>query len=465
MPTPPIVKAPPAPAAESSSAIQVLGVGLDGGLAHSIRPWMSELHAHIEFVPDLPHAVRRLAAGHWDVVLTVLGEHPDEDLHWWSNALRGRTGAPRLIAFAHRPSMGLALRAEQLGAQDLLALPVRREELLRALRRVGRGTSEVAVPLEATAEEDVGRYALVGQSPAMLEVYKLIARVAPSTATVLIQGESGTGKEVVARAIHANGPKASGPFVALNCAAIPENLLESELFGHEKGAFSGAVTRKIGRFELARGGTLFLDEIADMSLPLQAKILRAVQEREIERVGGGDPISIDVRLIAASNRELREAIAQGRFREDLYYRLAVVIVRLPRLADRGGDLALLAAYFARQFGAQYGKHITGFSDRALELLSAHRWVGNVRELRNAIEQAVIVANGDTVLVEHLADEIRGHEGSLTGTMSGELATLAEAEARHIARVLAHTGGQIGSAATILGIHRNTLTRKIREYGL
>jgi DNA-binding NtrC family response regulator len=323
----------------------------------------------------------------------------------------------------------------------------------------------VAVPLEATGDEDAGRYALVGQSPAMLEVYKLIARVAPSTATVLIQGESGTGKEVVARAIHANGPKASGPFVALNCAAIPENLLESELFGHEKGAFSGAITRKIGRFELAKGGTLFLDEIADMSLPLQAKILRAVQEREIERVGGGDPIPIDVRLIAASNRELRDAIQQGRFREDLYYRLAVVTVRLPRLAERGGDLALLAAYFARQFGAQYGKSITGFSDRALELLSAHRWVGNVRELRNVIEQAVIVADGDTVLIDHLSDEIRGSEGSLTGTMSGELATLAEAEARHITRVLAHTGGQIGAAATILGIHRNTLTRKIREYGL
>ena len=300
----------------------------------------------------------------------------------------------------------------------------------------------------------------------MLEVYKLIARVAPSTATVLVQGESGTGKEVVARAIHANGPKASGPFVALNCAAIPKSLLESELFGHEKGAFSGAVTRKIGRFELAKGGTLFLDEIADMSLPLQAKILRAVQEREIERVGGGEPIPIDVRLIAASNRELRDAIQQGRFREDLYYRLAVVIVRLPRLSsERGGDLGLLAAYFARQFAAQYGKEITGFSDRALELLSAHRWVGNVRELRNAIEQAVIVADGGTMLVDHLPDEIRGHEGSLAGTMAGELATLAEAEARHIARVLAHTGGQIGAAATILGIHRNTLTRKIREYGL
>ena len=463
MTNPPMSKAPPV--APEPGTIHLLGVGLDGGLMHSIRPWVGELRALVEFVPDLPHAVRKLAAGHWDVVLTVLGDHPDEDLHWWANALRGRTGAPRLIAFAHRPSMGLALRAEQLGTHDLLALPVHREELLRSLRRVGRGTSEVAVPLEAEVEEDVGRYALVGQSPAMLEVYKLIARVAPSTATVLIQGESGTGKEVVARAIHANGPKATGPFVALNCAAIPENLLESELFGHEKGAFSGAVTRKIGRFELARGGTLFLDEIADMTLPLQAKILRAVQEREIERVGGGDPIPIDVRLIAASNRELRDAIQQGRFREDLYYRLAVVVVRLPRLAERGGDLALLAAYFARQFGAQYGKSITGFSDRALELLGAHRWVGNVRELRNVIEQAVIVATGDTVLVEHLPDEIRGQEGTLAGTMAGELATLAEAEARHIARVLAHTGGQIGAAATILGIHRNTLTRKIREYGL
>ena len=262
---------------------------------------------------------------------------------------------------------------------------------------------------------------------------------------------------------HQHGPAITGPFVAVNCAAIPENLLESELFGHEKGAFTGAVARKIGRFEQAGGGTLFLDEIADMSLSLQAKILRAVQEREIERVGGGESIPVTVRLIAATNRDLQEAIAQSRFRQDLYYRLAVVTVQLPRLIDRGDDLILLIGHFARQFGERYGKRIEAVSDRALELLRNHQWVGNVRELRNVIERAAIVVSDGTLRSEHLPDELRAEEPGVPERSAGVLPTLAEAEARHIARVLAHTGGQIGSAADILGIHRNTLTRKMVEY--
>ena len=225
------------------------------------------------------------------------------------------------------------------------------------------------------------------------------------------------------------------------------------------------MTRKVGRFEHAAGGTLFLDEIADMSLALQAKILRAVQEREIERVGGTDTIPIDVRLIAATNRDLKDAIKQGRFREDLYYRLAVVTIRLPKLAERGDDLLLLTAFFIRQFAERYGKRITAISDRAMDLLRAHAWVGNVRELRNVIERGVIVANDETLRAAHLPDEIRGEETALTDRPQGGLLALAEVEARYIARVLAHTNGQIGAAAEILGIHRNTLTRKMKEYGL
>jgi DNA-binding NtrC family response regulator len=296
-------------------------------------------------------------------------------------------------------------------------------------------------------------------------------RVAPSHATVLLLGESGTGKEVVARAIHQNGADASGPFIAVNCAAIPENLLESELFGHEKGAFTGAMSRRTGRFELAVGGTLFLDEIADMSLALQAKILRAVQEREIERVGGGETIPVDVRLVAATNRDLREAIAQGKFREDLYYRLAIVTIELPRLADRGEDLLLLAAHFAQQFGPRYGKSIRSISDLAIEVLRAHEWKGNVRELRNVIERAVVVASDETIRVEHLPAELRAKAAAKTvapamadGT-EAVLGTLAASEAAYIGRVLAHTHGAHGAAAEILGIHRNTLARKLKEYGL
>ncbi|HEY6225087.1 MAG TPA: sigma-54 dependent transcriptional regulator, partial [Gemmatimonadales bacterium] len=323
---------------------------------------------------------------------------------------------------------------------------------------------ETAVELPEAHPEFAGPLPLVGQSPPMIEVYKIIARVADSTATVLIQGESGTGKELVARAIHAHGPVASGPFVGVNCAAIPENLLESELFGHERGAFTGAIARRLGRFEQAAGGTLFLDEVADMSLALQAKILRAVQEREIERVGGTDTIGVNVRMVAATNRDLREAIGQGSFREDLYYRLAVVTVRLPRLAERGDDLLLLTSHFVREFATRYHKGVHAISDRALELLTNHPWMGNVRELRNVIERAVLFSEGEVLRVADLAEELRA-EATLAGGPQHGLLTLAKMEARHIARVLAFTGGQIGAAAEILGVHRNTLRRKIKDYGL
>ncbi len=459
---------PPAAARqEGSSLLRILAVATEGaaGVFQSVKQWAAQADVELDCVTELPLAVRQLAAARWDVVLAVLGEHADGDLAWWVDALRGAAGSPRLIAAARRPTMGLALRAEKLGVVELLTVPLRRDDFLRALGRVRSAASEVPIPLPEVKSDAVGQYTLVGQSPAMLEVYKLMARVAPSAATVLVQGDSGTGKEVVARAIHLNGPRAARPFVAVNCAAIPENLLESELFGHEKGAFTGAVARKMGRFEQAPGGTLFLDEVADMSLALQAKILRAVQEREIERVGGTETIPVDVRLITATNRDLKEAITQGRFREDLYYRFAVVTIRLPRLAERGDDLTLLTAYFARQFAERYGKRIAAISDHALDLLRHHTWVGNVRELRNVIERAVIVATDETVRAEHLPEEIRGEEVALPDRPQGALLTLAEVEARHIAKVLAHTNGQIGAAAEILGIHRNTLTRKMKEYGL
>jgi two-component system response regulator HydG len=429
----------------------------------TIRQWASEANLACEYVADLPRAVRQLAASQWDAVIVALGDRPEEELAWWMETLRSALGHPHLLALADHPSMGLVLRAERLGVQEILSLPVHRASFTRAIERLHTASEEVVVPLPTV--DEAGQYALIGQSRAMLDVYRAIAQVAPTVTTVLLQGESGTGKEVVARTIHENGQRAKGPFVAVNCAAIPENLLESELFGHEKGSFTGAVARRVGRIEQAVGGTLFLDEIVDMSLPLQAKILRALQEREIERVGGGEVIPVDVRVIAASNRDLRAAITAGRFREDLFYRLAVMTIRLPRLRERGEDLLLLIAHFVARFAAKAGKSITGISDRALELLREHEWVGNVRELRNVIERAVVVAAGDTLRVEHLPDEIRGEQASLPDRTTGAILTLAEADARHIGRVLAHTGGQISAAADLLGIHRNTLARKIREYGL
>ena len=254
---PPVRMEPSVPSAvpnkEALALLRILVVagegGSAGGLLQNLRQWADDGRLEIDTAPDLPRAVRQLAGQRWDVVLAVLGEHPDDDLSWWVDTLRGAPGSPRLIAVAQAPSMGLVLRAEKSGVLDLLSMPLRREELVRALERVRSVASETAVPLPLVEPHAVGPYALVGQSPAMLDVYKLLARVAGSSATVLVHGESGTGKEVVARAIHMNGPHASGAFVAVNCAAIPENLLESELFGHEKGAFTGAVTRKIGRFE------------------------------------------------------------------------------------------------------------------------------------------------------------------------------------------------------------------------
>jgi DNA-binding NtrC family response regulator len=438
-----------------------------------LRPmeqWAREAGATLRIAPDFPRGARLLVAERWDAILVLLAERGQEELSWWAEAVRQAPGTPRLVALSLRPSLGIALLAEKLGAVDVLTMPFEPADLRRVIDRLRATTTERGIPLPDAQAEAVGTYALVGQHPAMHDLYKLIARVAGSTATVLIQGESGTGKEVVARSVHLNGGRAKGPFVAVNCAAIPENLLESELFGHEVGAFTGAVAEKRGKFELAQRGTLFLDEIADMSLPLQAKILRAIQEREVERVGGTETIHVDVRVIAATHGDLKAAIANGKFREDLYYRLAVITMQLPRLAERGDDLLLLTAHFAQIYGERYAKSINALSDRALEALRRHAWPGNVRELRNVIERAVIVASDSTIRLEHLPDQIRAAETAVAdmpvmGQGSGPLATLAEVEARHIARVLARTAGAIGAASEILGIHRNTLTRKMKEYDL
>jgi DNA-binding NtrC family response regulator len=241
-------------------------------------------------------------------------------------------------------------------------------------------------------------------------------------------------------------------------------LLESELFGHEKGSFNGAVTRRIGRFERANGGTLFLDGIGELSLLLQSRILRAIQEREIERVGGAQPVPVQVRVVAATSQDLKRLILEGRFREDLYYRLAVVCIRLPRLADREDDLLALASCFLREFGTRYGKRFTGITDHALELLRQHEWLGNVRELRNVMERAALVADGEVLCADHLPEEWQARDEAIP-ELPGRPATLRDLEARHIARVLSHAQGQIGEAARILGIHRNTLTRKMKEYRL
>ncbi|HLL46428.1 MAG TPA: sigma-54 dependent transcriptional regulator, partial [Longimicrobiaceae bacterium] len=306
-----------------------------------------------------------------------------------------------------------------------------------------------------------------GSSQEMLSAFASVARAAASDATVLVLGESGTGKEMIARVLHSRSRRTKGAFVAINCAAIPENLLESELFGHEKGAFTGAIGRRIGRFERATGGTLFLDEIGDMSLALQSKILRALQEREIERVGGEGPVPIDVRIVAATNRDLKAAVDEGTFRTDLYYRLAVVTLHLPALRERGEDMDRLVEHFVVQYARQHGKPIRGISEELFKVLRTYRWPGNVRQLRNVVERAVVMCSGDVLLPQHLPGEVSQPAARTLDEdlAEGPLCTLQEMERRYIRRAIRETGNNLTLAAERLGIHRNTLRRKMAEYGL
>ena len=310
------------------------------------------------------------------------------------------------------------------------------------------------------------RHEMVGESPAMLELIRFIAKAAPTNSTVLIQGESGTGKELVARALHRNSLRREGPFVAVNCAALPEALLESELFGHEKGAFTGAQTQKKGKFELAVGGTLFLDEVGELSPSIQAKLLRALQEREIDRVGGRAPVATDVRFIAATNRELELAVAAGHFREDLYYRLNVVLVKTPPLRQRREDIPALARHFVAQYARQNGVAVRPISPAAETLLEKHRWPGNLRQLQNAIEHAMVLGSRDAILAENLPAYL------LAGgpeTHPSEPQTLEEALLRtkreYVESVLGLTGGNRKLTAAILGIHPKGMRRFLDRLNL
>jgi Nif-specific regulatory protein len=310
-------------------------------------------------------------------------------------------------------------------------------------------------------EEIRVRHEMVGEGARMQEVYRLIARAAPTEATVLILGETGTGKELVARAIHRNSPRARGPFVAINCAALTEALLESELFGHERGAFTGAVAQKKGRFEVAAGGTVFLDEIGELPSNLQSKLLRVLQEREFERVGGTRTLRADIRVLAATNRDLRAAAAKGAFRDDLYYRLNVVAIRLPALRDRREDIPLLAGYFLSK--AAGARRIFGLSTAARACLMAYDWPGNVRELQHAIEHAVVLGEGDRILPEDLPETVvEAAPGADASTFHG---ALKHQKAALILAAIEQSGGRITEAARLLELHPNYLHRLIRNLGL
>ncbi|HEU4560972.1 MAG TPA: sigma-54 dependent transcriptional regulator [Longimicrobium sp.] len=425
--------------------------------------------ADVRHTATLGEGLEQLRTGAWAAVVLSL-DLAAADLELVRRIIESGTPAGTLVLLASRPTMQMMVEASRLGVLGVFASPPDARELEAALREVFQ--AEEVIPISPADIGDLNDEAAIGGSPVMLEVFRMVGRVAASSATVLILGESGTGKELVARAIHRNSARGGGPFVAINCAAIPENLLESELFGHEKGAFTGAIARKIGRFERASGGTLLLDEIGDMSLSLQAKILRALQEREIERVGGDERIPVDVRVVAATNKNLRAEIAEGTFREDLYFRLAVVTLQLPRLAERGSDLDLLVRHFVASHAARYGRNIRAIARPVLERLRAYDWPGNIRELKNVLERAVLLAHGSVLLPEHLPlDQLRttpSEAGTVDGAPLAGYApglSLADVEKLHIREVLQLVRGHLGRASDVLGVHRNTLTRKIREYGL
>lgn len=422
-------------------------------------------------------AIARGQRGGVDLVLTDIRMGTVDGFHVLREFKRMAPDTPIVLLTAFGSLEG-AIEAINQGAYDYLAKPFRREEVSLVVQRSldhARLMKENARYREELQERAV-LTGLVGSSPAMLEVYKLVARVAQGKSTVLLEGESGTGKELVARAIHRHGSRRDGPFIPVNCGALPDTLLESEMFGHEKGAFTGAVGVKHGLFETADGGTLFLDEIGELGPSLQVKLLRVMQDQEIRRVGSTTSTKVDVRLIAATNRDLAAMVKENKFREDLFYRLNVVRIKLPPLRERREDVRMLAQHFLQKY-TEGGDHpFRGFSAEALSCLEHYRWPGNVRELENAVERAVSLSHGPVVLPEDLPEAVRSGVPSDSAPVvvpspvkveeqSESLLTLEEVERRHLLRVLKEMKGNKVKAAKILGIDRRTLYRMAERFGI
>ena len=410
----------------------------------------------VEIAPDGQKALERLSEDRYGVVLADL-KMPKLDGLALLRELQQRQIPTECIIITGQATVDSAVQAMQQGAYDYIEKPLNAEKLNRLKALIPKAIEKFNVQQknrELTSRlEGLTHYGeLTGQSDAMREVYQVIDAVAPSNASVLILGESGTGKELVARAVHSKSERAKGPFFALNCAALPKEILENELFGHEKGAFTGSTNEKPGAFEMSSGGTIFLDEVAEMSPDIQVKLLRALETRQVRRLGGRKEIPVDIRIVAATNKDLQKALAEGDLREDLYYRLAVVQIDLPPLRERSQDVQLLATEFLERFAGQNGKRISDFDTPAWEWILSYNWPGNVRELKNAVERAVIMARGDKIALNDIMPRHLRQAGEVSSSVTIQVgATVSDARRQLVLRTFASTGGDAERTAKLLGV--------------
>ena len=448
---------------------RVLIVDDDPAMCAMVRAHLVKRRYEVATSEVAAEAFDILRSGDFDVVVTDLQMRGMNGLELCERIAANRPDIPVIVITAFG-SLERAIAAIRVGAYDFVPKPFDIEQLCIALERAiqHRSLREEVKRLREVASLPRRLSNLLGESAAMRNVLELIERVGDSESSVLITGESGTGKELVARALHDNSSRHEGPFVAINCAAVPETLLESELFGHARGAFTDARSARAGLFVQARGGTLFLDEIGELPVGLQPKLLRALQERRIRPLGGEGEVTTDARIVAATNRDLESAVVERAFREDLYYRINVIHIELPPLRARGGDILLLAQHFLQRCTSTAGKRIRGISAAAADRLVSYSWPGNVRELQNCIERSVALAQFDDILVEDLPEKIRTYHHShvvVAGEDPSELVSMEELERRYIHRVLEAAGGNKTLAARILGFDRTTLYRKLDRYGL
>jgi DNA-binding NtrC family response regulator len=442
---------------------KLLFIDRDKDLGNDVAYFFRGIGHTIENISELAAALSLLDRRHFDVIICAF-EAEGESIHRLLEKLKDGETPAALILTTQIDSAEEAAKAAAKGAFSLLQKPFSIPELSfqckRALEAL-RVKSEIPIQTPANVYQP---YNFIGESPEIKKVFRIVNKVAGTDANVIITGETGTGKELVAGAVHYNSRRAEGSFVRVNCAALPEQLLESELFGYEKGAFTGADRLRIGRFEQADGGTIFLDEVADMSLFTQAKVLRVIQEKEFERLGSSSSVKTDVRIISATNRNLMELMRQGMFREDLYYRLNVVTLHLPPLRDRDGDIALLAQFFLKKYAGAMNKKIAGLDPQAARRLQRYSWPGNIRELENTLERAVLMAEGDRIGAEDL--QLPGEEKETPGVkLPAAGISLEEAEKDLILQALQRCGYIQKEAARLLGISGRVLNYKIKRFGI